>query len=110
MGGPQIEGTTQSERGTFERDEVRGEFERDELERDRSEAALRAELREVEEDLESVRAQARSLRGPLGGRDDGPMDLADNATQITLAEEQEALIEVLVARRDTLLRRLEAQR
>ena len=58
-------------------------------------------------DLASLRAQAKSLRSPLGGRETGPMDLAENAAQLTAAEEQEALIEVLEARRDTLLRRLE---
>jgi hypothetical protein len=38
------------------------------------------------------------------------MDMAENAAQITAAEEQEALIEVLEARRETLLRRLESMR
>ena len=64
----------------------------------------------MEEELESLRAQARSLRSPLGGRETGPMDMAENAAQITAAEEQEALIEVLEARRETLLRRLESMR
>lgn len=77
-------------------------------ERDRARAATRDELRDVEEELASLRAQAWSLRGPLGGRDSGPMDLAENAAQITAAEEQEALIEVLEARRETLQRRLES--
>lgn len=76
--------------------------------RDRSPAAIRDELRDVEEELASLYAQSRSLRGPLGARDDGPMDLADNAAALTAAEEQEALIEVLEDRRETLLRRLES--
>jgi hypothetical protein len=77
---------------------------------ERDPASTRDELRDVEEELESLRAQARSLRSPLGGRETGPMDLAENAAQITAAEEQEALIEVLEARRETLLRRLESMR
>jgi hypothetical protein len=77
--------------------------------RDQTEAAIREELREVEEELESLRAQARALRSPIGGRDAGPMDLAENASQLQLAEEQEALIEVLENRRDALVRKLEAR-
>jgi hypothetical protein len=74
-----------------------------------SDEAIRAELRTVEDELESLRAQARALRNPIGGRDSGPMDLAENAAQLTLAEEQEALIEVLENRRDILVRKLEAR-
>jgi hypothetical protein len=78
-------------------------------ERDRADAT-RDELRDVEEELALLRVQARSLRSPLGARDAGPMDLAENAAQITAAEEQEALIEVLESRRETLQRRLESLR
>ena len=67
---------------------------------------LRDELRDVEEELELLRAQAHSLRNLLGQRDAGPMDMAENAAQVTAAEEQEALIEVLEARRETLQRKL----
>jgi hypothetical protein len=78
--------------------------------RDRVETATRDELRDVEEEIAGLRAQARSVRNPFGRRDAGPMDLAENASQITAAEEQEALIEVLESRRDTLLRRLDSLR
>ena len=79
------------------------------MDREQSDEAIRNELRTVEEELEALRAQARALRSPLGGRDTGPMDLAENAAQLTLAEEQEALIEVLENRRETLVRKLEAR-
>jgi hypothetical protein len=79
-------------------------------ERDRADTATRDELRDVEEELVSLRVQVESLRSLLGQRDAGPMDLAESAAQITAAEEQEALIEVLEARRETLMRKLESLR
>lgn len=95
VGSPRVEGTEQPDR--------------DQVEGAQTDEAIRNELRAVEEELESLRAQARSLRSPIGGRDAGPMDLAENASQLQLAEEQEALIEVLENRRDTLMRKLEAR-
>lgn len=95
VGRPEANATDQTEQGQADQT-PRGE-------------TLRQELREVDEEIAALRQQAASLRSPLGGRDNGPMDLAENAAQITLAEEQEALIEVLETRRETLQRRLEAQ-
>lgn len=69
---------------------------------------LREELRLVDEELADLRAAAAGLRGELGGRGAGPMDLAENAATVTFAEEQEALIRVLERRRERLLRKLEA--
>ena len=69
----------------------------------------RAELRDIDEELASLRAQVHDLRAKVGERDTGPMDLEENAQAITSVEEQEALIEVLEDRRGRLLRRLETQ-
>ena len=79
-------------------------------EQDRADTATRDELRDVEEELASLHAQVESLRNQVGNRDTGPMDMAENAAQITAAEEQEALIEVLEDRRETLQRKLDSLR
>ncbi|MBX6749854.1 MAG: hypothetical protein IRY85_09310 [Micromonosporaceae bacterium] len=106
MGSPRVDGTEQPERDQPAVDQSA----LDQSALDQSDDAILAELRTVEDELESLRAQARALRSPIGGRDSGPMDLAENAAQLTLAEEQEALIEVLENRRDALVRKLEARR
>ncbi|HEY7223188.1 MAG TPA: hypothetical protein VH561_06215 [Micromonosporaceae bacterium] len=72
----------------------------------RAKDALQDELRVVDEELAGLRAEVAQLRGQFGGRDSGPMDLAENAAAITAAEEQEALIGVLEQRRAGLLRKL----
>jgi hypothetical protein len=69
-------------------------------------AALREELRVVEEDLARLRETAAELRRRIGSRDDDPTDPEERSLLITTAEEQEALIEVLEQRREDLLRRL----
>ncbi|MCW2703419.1 MAG: hypothetical protein JWQ37_1414 [Blastococcus sp.] len=69
-------------------------------------AALRDELRVVEEELTQLRQTATELRRRVGERADRPTDSAEIATLITEAEEQEAFIEVLERRREDLLRRL----
>jgi hypothetical protein len=69
-------------------------------------AALRDELRVVEEELTQLRQTATELRRRVGERADRPTDSAEIATLITEAEEQEAFIEVLEKRRKDLLRRL----
>lgn len=66
------------------------------------------QVRVVDEELAELRRTARSLRAQVGGRTAGPIDLAESASVITAAEEQEALIDVLEQRRDGLLRRLNA--
>ena len=69
-------------------------------------AALRDELRVVEEELTQLRQTATELRRRVGERADRPTDSAEIATLITEAEEQETFIEVLEKRRKDLLRRL----
>jgi len=68
---------------------------------------VREQLRLVDEELAGLRETAEELRSQVGERTAGPIDLAESASAITAAEEQEALINVLEQRRDGLLRRLE---
>ena len=69
-------------------------------------AAIREELRLVEEDLARVRELAATLRRRIGERADYPTDPAELSALIEEADEQEALAEELEARREELLRRL----
>ncbi|MEO3809456.1 hypothetical protein ABGB17_10700 [Sphaerisporangium sp. B11E5] len=73
-----------------------------------SEGELREKLQEVEEDLVRLRQSAKEVRERIGDRSDAPTDTAEQAQMITMAEEQEALVENLEARRENLLRRLAA--
>jgi hypothetical protein len=69
-------------------------------------AALREELRLIEEDLARLRETAANLRQRIGERWDDPTDAAERSALIEEAEEQAALIEVLETRRQELLRKL----
>jgi outer membrane protein TolC len=71
-----------------------------------SAAALEAELRIVEEDLARLRETAADLRRRIGEREDEPTDPAERSALIEQAEEQEALIDMLEARREELRREL----
>ena len=68
----------------------------------RPEAEIREELRLVEEDLTQVRETAVGLRRRIGERADEPTDEAERAALIESADEQEALVFRLEARRDQL--------
>jgi hypothetical protein len=63
---------------------------------------LRAELKELEDDLASLRRTAADIRSGIGEAEDP----ADRGSLIQSADEQDALAEQLAARRDDLLRRL----
>jgi hypothetical protein len=69
-------------------------------------AEIREQLNEVEAGLARLRESAEAIRREIGERWDAPTDAAEMATVITNAEQQEALIETLEARRERLLRRL----
>jgi hypothetical protein len=69
----------------------------------------RDELRLAEEELETARQTATELRRRIGDRADAPTDSAEIAERITAAEEQEALVEMLAARRERLLQRIRAE-
>jgi hypothetical protein len=64
--------------------------------------ALRDELRDVDEEIAQLRRGLEQLRAST----DGPTDSAEIAATVTAAEEQEALIAILEARRADLLRQL----
>jgi hypothetical protein len=72
-------------------------------------SALRQELREVEADVAELRDTAVSLRAQIGDRSSEPTDASERAALITAAEEQEALVETLEARRDKLRKLVEEQ-
>jgi hypothetical protein len=67
---------------------------------------LREDLRRVEADLAVLRTQVAQLRRAIGERWDAPRDNEDLSAMLTTAEEQEAVIAVLEARCEALLRRL----
>ena len=71
-----------------------------------SAAAFEDELRIVNEDLARLRKEAADLRRRIGEREDEPTDPAERSALIEQAEEQEALIDMLKARREELLREL----
>ena len=72
----------------------------------RPQAAIREELRLVEEDLARIRETAADLRRRIGERADYPTDPAELSALIEEAEEQEFLADELEARREQLLHRL----
>ncbi len=63
---------------------------------------LRAELKQVETDLERLRRTAAEIRADVGEAEDP----TDRGSLIQAADEQDSLAEALAARRDGLLRRL----
>jgi hypothetical protein len=69
-------------------------------------AAMAEELRLVQDDIARLGETAADLRGRIGERDEEPTDPEERAALIDAAEEQEALIDQLEARREELLRRL----
>ncbi len=71
---------------------------------DEAQAALREDLRLVDEELADLRRTVRELRNQI--RDTGPSDPEDRTAAITAADEQEALVSALETRRDRLRRQL----
>ena len=63
---------------------------------------LKAELSEVERDLEGLRRQAASVRSAVGDEDDP----ADRGALIQQADELDDLVDQLVVRHDDLVRRI----
>jgi hypothetical protein len=72
------------------------------MEPDTSASELRAELAEVERDLENLRRTAASVRSDVGDADDP----ADRGALIQQADELDGLVEQLVARQQDLRRRI----
>jgi hypothetical protein len=69
---------------------------------DSSAERLRAELKEVEDDLANLRRTAADIRSGVGEAEDP----SDRGSLIQAADEQDSLAEQLAARRDDLLRRI----
>lgn len=63
---------------------------------------LRAELKQVDADLERLRKSAAEIRSGVGEAEDP----TDRGSLIQAADEQDSLAEALAARREGLLRRL----
>ena len=63
---------------------------------------LRAELKQVDADLERLRNSAAEIRSGVGEAEDP----TDRGSLIQAADEQDSLAEALAARREGLLRRL----
>lgn len=73
---------------------------------DQPDVELREELGRIDKELESLRRTAAELRRQIGDRSNGTTDPAETAATIERAEEQEALVALIEARRERLLRRL----
>ena len=72
------------------------------MDQDTSARDLRAELNEVERDLENLRKSAASVRADVGEADDP----TDRGALIQQADELDSLVDRLIIRREDLLRRL----
>lgn len=72
------------------------------MDQDTAARDLRAELNEVERDLETLRNNAASVRADVGEADDP----TDRGALIQQADELDSLVDRLVIRREDLLRRL----
>jgi peptidoglycan hydrolase CwlO-like protein len=75
------------------------------MEPETSVSELKAELSEVERDLDNLRKQAESVRSSVGEEDDP----ADRGALIQQADELDGLVDQLVARQDNLVRRIGAR-
>lgn len=72
------------------------------MDQDTSASDLRAEINEVERDLENLRKSAASVRADVGEAEDP----TDRGALIQQADELDSLVDRLVIRREDLLRRL----
>ena len=72
------------------------------MDQDTSASDLRAELKEVERDLENLRKSSASVRADVGEADDP----TDRGALIQQADELDSLVDRLVIRREDLLRRI----
>jgi hypothetical protein len=70
------------------------------------EAALRAELKQVEELIARARGDAAEVHEEIGGQEDGALDNEETSELFSASAEQEAVAGELEARRDELRRRL----
>lgn len=67
---------------------------------------LHTRLRELDEEIARLHGEGAALTDQLGGREDGPHDAPEDAAETTNLEENDAIIGILLQRRETLLRQL----
>jgi outer membrane protein TolC len=73
---------------------------------DVTESGLRDELKDLEQQIAELRRQAEDARRRVGQGWDTPTDSAEIATELQNAEEAEAFMRALEARRDAVLSKL----
>jgi len=71
--------------------------------------ALQEQLRTLDAEVAEMRQTVAGLRRGIGNSSDAPVDAADMAAAITSAQEQEAVLKLLEAKRDDVQRRLANQ-
>jgi predicted nucleic acid-binding Zn-ribbon protein len=71
---------------------------------------LRAELAVIEREISALRDEIREIRERLAEHADDPGDRVDHVQAQTMAEEEEAVLTVLEARREELRRHLDVER
>jgi len=69
-------------------------------------AALRTELKQVEDQIARTESSAAGIHREIGSRDEGTLDPAETSELFSAAQEQEAVLSELEVRRDELRRRL----
>lgn len=67
---------------------------------------LREELHRLEQQIEELRRSAAEIRRRIGAREEAPTDAEEIAALLTEAEQEEAFVAVLEARREHLLQHL----
>ncbi len=71
--------------------------------------ALQEQLRTLDAEVTEMRRTVADLRRGIGEPSAAPADAADVAAAITAAEEQEAVLRLLEARRDKVQRQIAAE-
>jgi phage shock protein A len=67
---------------------------------------LRTELRDIDAEIAQLRASTRDLRATAGSQAEGVEDTEEQASDLTTEGENDAVLEVLEQRRETVRRQL----
>ena len=67
---------------------------------------LKKELEELEAQIERLRRETAQMREEIGQSWDAPTDMMERSVLLTNVEQQEALIDDLLIRREQILRRM----
>ncbi|MBX6382675.1 MAG: hypothetical protein IRZ07_06830 [Microbispora sp.] len=70
------------------------------------EPELEKELEEVDAQIERLRRETAQMREEIGQSWDAPTDMMERSVLLTNVEQQEALIDDLLIRREQILRRM----